>query len=357
MKILLQGYIGHQNFGDDLLFEIAISKVKKVSNIEIYVVITNSNLTPNYLYNYYPDLKIIKFKEKIPLLFYKEFDKIYYIGGGVFFDYKTKLNNKIFYKNYISNIIRYKIPKFFGTSFGGIGIGIGPYFTNKAQILHAQIINNFDILGVRDQTSFDLAKSMGYKNVTLSNDLSLELNELLQEQDCVVEKQNEIIICPRTYSHKPEYEKHIDELIVFAKHLEKIDYKTHWVFLQKDKEQLMSKLDKFKVTIWNPFEMSISDFISLFRSAVVTYTSRMHSIFISGMVKTPFVAIPLHQKLEFASQLFYKSPFLINPLSKQEKYLESFNNLKNDFFSTEKLSNEISILKELDKEVNNWLIS
>ncbi len=358
LKVLLQGYIGHQNFGDDLLFEIAISKVKKIPNVEVSVVIVNSNINPDYLNNYYSDLKIIRFKDRIPLLFYNKFDKIYFIGGGVFFDYKTNLSNKNFYKNYISNLIRYQIPKLFGTSFGGVGIGIGPYFSKRAQKLHAQIINSFDILGVRDQTSFDLAKTMGFKNVILSNDLSLELNESLQKLDNSTEKHNEIIICPRTYSHKPEYEKHIDELIIFATYIEKQGYKTHWIFLQKDREELTNKLQNlFKVTLWNPFEMSILDFINLFKVAVVTYTSRMHSIFISGMVSTPIVAIPVHQKLTYASKLFYKKPVFIDPLAEQEVYLKSFEEIKSKSFSLENLNKEAIILNKLDQKLSIWLNS
>lgn len=355
MKVLLQGYIGNQNFGDDLLFEIAISKVRRIPNIEVYVVITKSNINPDYLYNYYSDLKIIKFKEKIPLLFYKKFDKVYYIGGGVFFDYKLKLNTKIFYKNYISNTIRYKIPKLFGTSFGGVGIGIGPYFSKRTQRLHAQIINSFDILGVRDQTSFDLAKLMGNNDVILSNDLSLELNESLQIQKDEDRNQKEVIICPRTYSHKPEYEKHIDELIIFAEYLEENGYKTHWIFLQKDKEQLMTNLGKFKVTVWNPFKMSIQDFINLFKNGMVTYTSRMHSIYISGMVGTPIVAIPLHQKLIFADELFYEEPILIDPLAEQQVYRECLEKIKETVFSRNKLEDELIIINELNKKFNDWL--
>ena len=357
-KILLQGYIGHQNFGDDLLFDIAISKLKRIPDAEIFVIITDSNLNPDYLYSYHADLKIIRFEESIPLLYYKKFDKVYFIGGGVFFDYKKELNKKQFYKKFISNFIRYRIPKLFGTRYAGIGIGIGPYFLIDTKKLHAQIIRNFDILGVRDQTSFDLANSMGYRNAFLSNDISIELNESVRKKQNIDDKRDEVIICSRTYSHKPEYEKHIDELILFAIHLEKNGYHTHWVFLQKDSHEVTKRLaGQFKVTIWNPFEMSILDFINIFKKGIVSYTSRMHSIYISGMVRTPFVAIPLHQKLKFASNLFYKEPIFIDPLASQKEYLEAFTEISSKSFSTAQIDKEIVFIEELNKKVNDWLRS
>ena len=355
-KILLYGYIGYQNFGDDLLFYIATKKLKKIENIDVYITVSQSVSTPEYLKKYYPSLKIILFNKRIPLLFFKKFDMVYFIGGGVFFDYKKEISNLSYYKNYISNFIRFKIPNVLGTHFVGAGIGIGPYFSNKTKKLHAQIIRIFDFLGVRDLASFELAKSMGKTDVFLTNDLSLELNVVLQKLNRNSKKRNEVIICPRTYSHKPKYEKHIDELIRFAEYLEKNNYKTHWIFLQKDKEELINKLNKFKITVWNPSEMSIWDFSELFSGALVTFTSRMHSIYISGMLKTPFVAITLHQKLIFASELFYKDPILIDPLAEQDVYLKSFERIREMDFDFEKLENEIHILSKLEEKLLTFLL-
>ena len=52
-KILLQGYIGHSNFGDDLLFDLAIQNIKAIEHVEVSVAITNPSLNVDYLYNYH----------------------------------------------------------------------------------------------------------------------------------------------------------------------------------------------------------------------------------------------------------------------------------------------------------------
>ncbi|RPD91721.1 polysaccharide pyruvyl transferase family protein [Aureibaculum marinum] len=353
-KILLTGYIGYKNFGDDLLFEIAINRIKQISNVEVSVVITNSSVDCEYLYQYYPDLILIKLNNTIPAFFYTKFDKVYYIGGGILFDYSKKVNTSKFIKKYISNIFRFKIPRLLGTQFGGIGIGIGPYFNSRSLILHKQILSSFQILGVRDNKSFEYAKEMNIKNLYLSNDLSIGYEKL--PEDDLIDLSNEIIICPRSYHHKPEYEKHLNELIKFAEFLEENAFKTHWVFLQEDKEDLMKKItSSFKTTVWNPSKMSILSFISIFNNAEVVFSSRMHSLFIAGLVNTPFVAIELHPKLKYASELFYKNPIVISPLEDIEVYKNAFKNIKIKKFNKSNLENEKEILNNLDLKFFEWI--
>lgn len=355
-KILLNGYIGHQNFGDDLLFDIAIQKVQKIPNSEIYIVIVGEQINPDYLYKYFSKLIIIRFKKKIPLFFYNKFDKVFYIGGGVFFDYKKELSFKSFCLKYLSNFLRFTVPKYLGTDFGGIGIGIGPYFCEKTKKNHSQIIKNFDILGLRDQVSYDLAKSMGASKLFLSNDISLSLYGDLQKGNNIENKSKEIIICPRTYKHLVEFEKHISELILFADYIEKKSYTTHWVFLQEDDLKLLKVLEsKFKVTVWNPKKMKMFDFIALFRNAKVVLTSRMHSIYIAGMVHTPIITIPIHQKLIYASSLFYESPILVDPLSSLEDYITAFENNEEHKLNPENAIKEVNILDKLNAKVDTWL--
>jgi polysaccharide pyruvyl transferase WcaK-like protein len=355
-KILLQGYIGHKNFGDDLLFDIALKKIKNIPNTEITVLLTKKNINPDYLYIYYPNLKIIKFDSRIPLLFYKNFDKVFYIGGGVFFDYKKGISILTFLKNYLSNILRYNIPKLLGTRFAGIGIGIGPYFSGKTKNLHAVIIRNFEILGVRDKVSFEIAKSMGVSQVYLSNDLSIGLFDKFNKISAISDKSNQVIICPRTYSHKVEFEKHLEELVSFSYFLEKTGFKTHWIFLQEDDFDLVSKLRvDFNVTIWDPYKMSIMDFIKIFKNAKVIISSRMHSIFIAGMVGTPFIAIPLHQKLIYASELFYKKPVFVDPMGTLDDYKIAFSKIEKQQIISENVVKESFILIELNNKIKSWL--
>ncbi|QCX38816.1 polysaccharide pyruvyl transferase family protein [Aureibaculum algae] len=353
-KILLTGYIGYKNFGDDLLFEIAIERIKDLPNIEVSAVVTDPSINFDYLYKYYPNLKIIRLNRSIPKLFYLKFNKVYYIGGGVFFDYNQKISSLKFLKKYLSNFLNFKIPKLLGTEFGGIGIGVGPYFHKQTLALHRQVLSSFEILGVRDKKSYDFLKGIKIKNLYLSNDLSVGY-EKLPDND-IITSLKEVIICPRSYSHKPEFEKHIITLLDFAKFLEENNIKTHWVFLQEDDENLMNKIKQnFRTTIWNPDLMSILSFVKLFQNAEAVFSSRMHSLFIAGLVNTSFVAIELHPKLKYASELFYENPIILNPLDDLDKYKVAYTKLKNIVFNKSKLKKEEECLEVLNSKILGWL--
>ena len=75
------------------------------------------------------------------------------------------------------------------------------------------------------------------------------------------------------------------------------------------------------------------------------------------MVEIPFVAIPLHQKLIFASELFYKNPILIKPMYEQKKYQESFDKISDKSFSFENLNKEVDVIKKLNQKLDFWLNS
>ncbi len=356
-KILLNGYIGYGNFGDDLLFQIAVNRFKYFLNVELYVLYMGNQYNPDYLLKMCPDLHLIKTYKTIPIFFYNQFDIVFYIGGGVFFDYSKNISVRTFIKKYISNLLRFRITKLLGTKFGGIGLGIGPYFTEKSQRLHGIIVSSFDFLGVRDQTSYEEALAMGkIDNLYLSEDLSLSLKKEVSLNN--IFKSDEIIICPRSYHHKPSYEKHIEELLKFASHIEKHkNITTNWVFLQEESDHLMRKIrsKKFKITIWNPNQMTIEDFFDIFKKAKFTITSRMHSVYVSGMVGTPFIAIELHQKLRFASHLFYDNPIIINPKASYEKYIEACNRIENLSIKKSTLDKELSKVSDLNQKFQTWI--
>src|SRR5210317_2046628 len=84
-KILLVGYSGHKNFGDDLLLDQAYNQLKDFSEISIWTDVLGKE--SDYLAVWFPDATIIRSK-KLGNHIFKNFDRVLYFGGGVFFDYK-----------------------------------------------------------------------------------------------------------------------------------------------------------------------------------------------------------------------------------------------------------------------------
>ena len=356
MKILLQGYIGHRNFGDDLLLKLAIDNVKGIRNVEVYCILQES-LDANYLTQYYPQIKIITYKKAVPIFFYKKFDKVYFIGGGVFFDYRKTIDFKSYLKKKISNYLRFNIPRIiFGAKYAGIGIGIGPFKNSKSKKIYKNLLQNFDLLGVRDYTSFEHAKSFGVKNIHLSNDSSLLLNEDLKMLKKQSKTPKRVVISPRSYKHDVSFEKHLETLIEFTNYLKGNGYEVKWCFLQPEDENLISKLELNQIDclVWEPTNMSLVDFISYYASASLVYTSRMHTVYIAGLLSVDTVAIRVHQKLEFASKLFNNEPKMLNPKAGLKDYINCFEGKTN--FNKEKFEKEYDRVKQLNDRMKSWLL-
>jgi polysaccharide pyruvyl transferase WcaK-like protein len=354
-KILLQGYIGHGNFGDDLLFEVAIENIKKIDNIEVSVFVSEE-IDADYLLKYFEDLKIIKFRGSVPILSNFKFDKVYFIGGGVFFDYKKSMGKLAFAKKYVSTFIRYRIPYFFGTRYSGNGIGIGPYFCRETEKLHSLVYNSFDVFGVRDKSSFELAQKNGAGQCELANDLSLLYKNYLSDLSSSYSVTSiEVIICPRLYSHNKDYEIHLDELLVLSEYLEKENYRVHWVFLQTETKELFDKINnkEYQLTVWNSKEMIVSNFFDVFNSAEFVITSRMHAVYVAGMLKKKIIPIEVHPKLRYSNRLFYSDKNVLSPLAKQEKYIKAFKS-EFDYDNTDLINEQIKT-NELNISIINWL--
>ncbi|AZQ44699.1 polysaccharide pyruvyl transferase family protein [Nonlabens ponticola] len=355
MKLLLTGYIGHKNFGDDLLLYIAYEQMLKLDGVDLHVISTSSS-GDAYLDIFLPAATIHRYSGNIPLFFYKQFDKVFFIGGGIFFDYREEISLKVYLKNKLSNKLRFNFARMSGTRFAGLGIGVGPYHSHRAKKIHGDILDNFDILGVRDRTSVKLVREIAAVDPLLTNDLSL-----LLEQHASLDSKNQMdkksfIFCPRSYKHEEKYEKHLVNLRELSQRLNGDGHEVKWLFLQEEKADIYGFVpESDKLIVWDPESMGINDFIGFFEQSHAVISSRMHSIYVAGIVGAPFIAINVHQKLTFASQLFYKKPLIIEPEASVEDYYACISRLQELEKTESDIKLERTVLKDAYEKVYDWV--
>ena len=83
-KILLVGYSGHANFGDDLLLFQAYEELKEQAQVSIWTNVSNEESA--YLEIWFPQAVIVR-SQRLDLSIFRRYNGVFYIGGGVFFDY------------------------------------------------------------------------------------------------------------------------------------------------------------------------------------------------------------------------------------------------------------------------------
>jgi polysaccharide pyruvyl transferase WcaK-like protein len=308
-KVLLVGYSGHRNFGDDLLLSQAYTYLKGISEISIWTDIIGEE--SGYLDSWFPSATIIRSKT-LGINTFKKVDKVLYFGGGVFFDYKKKYPKALFLKKTLSIIRNYYLSRVYGVRFAGIGIGLGPFNSTESSFLTRFQLRAFDFIGVRDQVSYNLLVDYGLKEKAIRGfDLSFFLNHntILTSQ----KKVSNILICPRKFSHHSKGELYHNPLIQWA--LEKKQEGTNilvYGFQSNHDEEVLLKYKEngLDTMIWNPDLESVNSVLELFGNKDLIVSARMHGIYIAGIVGCRSLGINVHPKVDDATSLFENSKSL-----------------------------------------------
>ena len=312
-RILLMGYAGHGNFGDDLLLKLAVEAIEASGEQEITIHSTASGDRPSYLRSWFPHARVTTGKLTYRLVAHH--DRVLYFGGGVLFDY-NKLGLGRYLRRALSDIRLSLLPRLIaGTRFGGIGMGLGPFACDRGLRLAGKRIRPFSLLGVRDKESLRLARLQGVHQARMTPDLSLLLADGSQPMCAGIRTGTDsprILLCPRHYPHGERKDHYLSALEEAARRL-RAEFPdtlmTVFGFQGGHDEEAVASIGRLAddVMMWDPFSMGIRDVMSLFASQDVVISSRMHGIFVAGIAGTPSVAIGVDPKLAYAAGFFRNS--------------------------------------------------
>lgn len=317
MKVLLVGYYGFGNFGDDLLM-IAGERIvrQKFANAEI-VIFANytSNLQSFFQregYRHYIHRLLKKSCQLIDWTIYEQFDLVIHCGGGVFFDHSEGsgrdwiLNRVVYclgverYSKLTSAIRRViKRPARISTTRRiGIGLSVGPYSSSGPRLKReASIIGSFDRLAVRDPASLERVQQLGlHKGVELFADLVFESENWMpefsrQEQDCGTVG---IILCNGKVGN---------DTIINAKDGDALLPSLNYIYIFLDENHDRTLIEKaiakgLKVVVWRPNITPLASFISEVSSCVLLITNRAHGAIVGACLNIPSICINTDNKLE-----------------------------------------------------------
>lgn len=154
-KILISGYYGFDNFGDDAILHVLISDIKaRLNNSEITVISNNSDKIRQ---NYGVD-SVYRFDFKGIYSVMKNAD-IFISGGGSLLQDATSFKSLIYYLSLIFLAEILKIRTYIYAQ------GIGPIKNKLGQILTGWILKKATMITVRDQASHDFLEKLGVNPV------------------------------------------------------------------------------------------------------------------------------------------------------------------------------------------------
>jgi len=311
-KILISGYYGFDNFGDEAILHVMVSELKKhLNNPKITVISKNPAKTKKT----YDVDSIYTFNSKEIMKKMKACDT-FISGGGSLLQDVTSCRSFLYYLSLIF------LAKYFGKKTVIFAQGIGPISTIIARVLTSLVLKKVDLITVRDKESQNYLKKLGVASV-LTTDPAWGLEISTEDKLLKVDKINLGVQLREWKSLKNSSIKSIADIISAKFNDEKncinlisLQDSHDLEVMQKIKNILLKKDLKSEIRIFS--NLSIDQSINLLGNLDYLIGMRFHACLISANFNVPTLALSYDPKVTSLA-LESKMPFInINSINKNK---------------------------------------
>ncbi|MCI5643157.1 MAG: polysaccharide pyruvyl transferase CsaB [Peptoniphilus sp.] len=298
-KIVISGYFGFDNSGDDAILKAMVEDFKKL-NKEIKLTALSKN--PEKTKKVYGIEAVNRFSLPELISALKDADLLLSGGGSLLQDITS--TRSIVY--YLSVII---IAKILGKKVYVYANGIGPIDKKFNRILTKKVLNKVDYITLRDKLSYEFVKKLGVtnKNMEVTADPVFTLksadeeivDEILRKEDIKITDKT-IGFCIRDHkkdeSIKEKFAKTIDVLIESGYDILLVPFHTPRdnVYSREVAEKCVNK--EKVMLIENTY--SAGELMGIFKRLKLLEAMRLHSLVYAASVSLPMVGIIYDPKVE-----------------------------------------------------------
>ncbi len=318
-RILLVGYYGKGNFGDDVLLMTTYQLLRaRYADAAFSVIIDGDR--GEYVKRLLPEVNIL------PPGRHGEWDMIVHGGGGVLFDFARyglldrlieQAATVIGFKSYVAmeNIIRRALGlrRTHSPCRIGIGIGVGRFSRGSVRLRERLgMMQEMKALWVRDGDSMRNLKrfrSVMHASVIEGSDMAF-----LQEQWLAP-----FLRPPREPGAKPVLGIALRDWPVrrggiAAENLRVLigQWSTHYdirglILDAVQDPEMIRALEGLPITLWQPHSMQLTDFAHAIAACDVVLTNRAHGAIVAAMVGVPSVIVAIEPKLDTVAMMLPRS--------------------------------------------------
>ena len=281
-KVLVSGYIGFNNFGDEIIFDV-LSKHLKTLGYKVSALSCNPAETKK-LY----DVEAYYFKNIFQILKAIIQNNILISGGGSLLQNKTS-NFSLFY--YLGIIF---LAKIFFKKVIIFAQGIEPIRGKFQEFITKNILKTTDLITVRDENSKNLLKNWGIKSELLSD----PAYSIIENININQEKNGLIVQLRKT---KGVNNKFIKDLAYSISRNYMGDIKVLSLQNEYDEKVCLAFVEAMKrydvQTKYIPFE-NVNKTIELINNAQYIISTRLHGLIIANTLKTQNFALIYDEKVK-----------------------------------------------------------
>lgn len=293
MHIVLSGYYGFDNVGDDAILLSIIQALKKwESDIEITVLSNNPTATEQT----YGVKAVNRWKMKEIHQLLKTADGLI-SGGGSLMQDQTGMKTIPYYAGVIQIAKWLKKPVFVYAQ------GMGPINHSLSKLIVRKTFNKVEQITVRDKASQTLLTEIGVRKETkIVPDPVMGLNggdfhcEWLDQESLTAESYISVSVrdWPSTIAYKEKIAHSLDQLVRQGEQI--VFLPMHGEHDLKTSQEVAALMQEKSLIA--PSDLSIEEKIAVIGQSQLLIGMRLHSLIFSAIYATPFIAISYDPKID-----------------------------------------------------------
>ncbi len=319
--ILISGYYGFENAGDDSIADSMIKNIRKAApDAKITIFCKN----PRRNAKKYGVRAIGRFNI-FAMLTEMKHAKLLISGGGNLLQNTTSSRSLFYYTSII------KLAKKCGLKVFVYANGVGPIFGKKHEKNVLDTLENTDRISFREPQSIEYVKSLGFdtSKITLSADPALTLESATAERiDYIMRNFSQdrfLAVSLRSFSSlRSEEVEGMDEdtfASLFASEVDRIakslNAKPLYLIMQSSRDRLLSeKVNSFASVKGEILEnLTASEILGIISRAEAVIAMRLHMLIYGAAAGKPLIGVSYDKKVDsMLSYMGYESPVRVSEL-------------------------------------------
>ncbi|MDW5299288.1 MAG: polysaccharide pyruvyl transferase CsaB [Sedimentibacter sp.] len=287
-KVLLAGYYGFGNLGDEAILEMALEQILEITERNNITILSGNKEATRKKYNIdtidrYNVFSIIK---KL-----KSSDVLVFGGGSLLQDVTSK--RSIYYYLFLI-----RLAKFMNNKIVMLSQGIGPIINEKSKSAVSSTLRMVNYITVRDKHSKEFLESLGVdkKKIFLSTDpvINLRTGKIIKKQQNCTKK---VCFSLRNWKNANVSEK----ISQVADKLIKNGIECHFIpFYYNEDLELINEVEKNIGTkaVYYKERLSTREAFDIIINMDVMVGVRLHSLIFAAAANVPFVAVSYDHKVD-----------------------------------------------------------